>query len=104
MVSSKIKPPKPKLLPKSRSEPERFKKYRTKRSGDTEWHAFNLARNYVNKVNRKDNCTRQNSVRGPSDEMMEKHELYKQNGRWYSSVVDRYCMTHASDRKKCRKN
>lgn len=102
----KIQPPKSKLLPKSLvSDPARYKAYRDKRSAqDDEWNAFNRARSYLEKLNKTENRTRTNSLDRASDAMWEKHELYYNKGKYYSLIVDRYCIKHLKTAKHCRKN
>ena len=74
----------------------RLKQYRENRQDDDEWRAFNQARVYIEKLNKQatDNCHRSNCVRQPRAATLEKHGVYKAQGRFYSTVVDAYYHTH----------
>lgn len=92
-------PSNPAKSPKDRTK--YYSEYKKKYENDEEWMKFQRALSYLVKANMPaDKATKRNSIKEPSQNAIEKYDLYLHKGTWYSSVVDLYCMKHG----KCKKN
>jgi len=80
---------------------EYYKQYRKDKKQDEEWIIFQRAISYLVKANKPyDKHNGHNCIKDPSEYAIKKYELYKHKGLWYSSLVDRYCMTYQN----CKRN